>query len=659
MPQIDITLKSTADVGGFTRTQAASQNLQRTFGQLEGGFVRLERALSGFRPENIIRSFMGGLGIGSAFAAVNTVVSAVDAHFKQAEANMRALEAITRRHEESLDRVRRMGMTPTQRLWEDRASARDQQRTLNALRTAYGAKPNADQIEEIGKRQAALDALTERIREQERAIESKAAAEAKSAEKDVEAQRKMQERLALERQRYEMENEIRELEFRGEKELAELKKGELFRLNEVARLGPEITEAARRRWAMEAAQANAADRRAKESADAAKEERARRVEFMRVEDSLARDLARNRRQQSEVEADASLTDMERRERIVPLIETEMSLLADVVRLKREERGLTDNPIEQRQLEAEIFRLREQIATLEGKKTREENPATKYQRTEKAYKELGDPSHHYQDLSAGALGGMMNFVTQLGTMADQVAQGIEQTLGAAVNGITQGIMGWINGTMTFRQALANIGQSVLQSMLQTIVQMGAQWLVNAALVKTGLISIEATGDAMRAARVAKENAAEAATLPAKTAGAAASGISSFGVSLAFGLLAVALIASLAGGFAEGGVVRGPGTGTSDSILARLSNGEGVLTARAMSYVGEDWLNQLNADPVSAITRPYHSPGNGASPGALAGGGTPEIRPTFVFLNDPQEYARMMQENSEAWFYELFDRANRRA
>ena len=33
------------------------------------------------------------------------------------------------------------------------------------------------------------------------------------------------------------------------------------------------------------------------------------------------------------------------------------------------------------------------------------------------------------------------------------------------------------------------------------------------------------------------------------------------------------------FAEGGMVTGPGTGTSDSILARLSNGEFIVNAKA--------------------------------------------------------------------------------
>lgn len=46
-------------------------------------------------------------------------------------------------------------------------------------------------------------------------------------------------------------------------------------------------------------------------------------------------------------------------------------------------------------------------------------------------------------------------------------------------------------------------------------------------------------------------------------------------------------------ATGGEVRGPGTGTSDSILAWLSNGEGVVTAAAMANGGSDLVAALNA------------------------------------------------------------------
>jgi len=47
-----------------------------------------------------------------------------------------------------------------------------------------------------------------------------------------------------------------------------------------------------------------------------------------------------------------------------------------------------------------------------------------------------------------------------------------------------------------------------------------------------------------------------------------------------------------GFAEGGGVRGPGSGTSDSILARLSNGEYVIKAAAVKKFGSGFFDAIN-------------------------------------------------------------------
>ncbi len=54
-------------------------------------------------------------------------------------------------------------------------------------------------------------------------------------------------------------------------------------------------------------------------------------------------------------------------------------------------------------------------------------------------------------------------------------------------------------------------------------------------------------------------------------------------------------SFAGAFhlADGGAVSGPGSSTSDSIHAMLSNGEGVLNARAMKKIGIPALNAINS------------------------------------------------------------------
>jgi hypothetical protein len=50
---------------------------------------------------------------------------------------------------------------------------------------------------------------------------------------------------------------------------------------------------------------------------------------------------------------------------------------------------------------------------------------------------------------------------------------------------------------------------------------------------------------------------------------------------------------AGGFAGGGYVSGAGSSTSDSILARLSNGEFVIRAAAVDHFGADFFRALNA------------------------------------------------------------------
>ena len=48
----------------------------------------------------------------------------------------------------------------------------------------------------------------------------------------------------------------------------------------------------------------------------------------------------------------------------------------------------------------------------------------------------------------------------------------------------------------------------------------------------------------------------------------------------------------GRIGKGGVIKGPGTGTSDSILARFSNGEAILNAAAVRNLGAERINYMN-------------------------------------------------------------------
>jgi hypothetical protein len=75
------------------------------------------------------------------------------------------------------------------------------------------------------------------------------------------------------------------------------------------------------------------------------------------------------------------------------------------------------------------------------------------------------------------------------------------------------------------------------------------------------------------------------------------------------------------FATGGQVRGPGTGTSDSILARLSDGEHIINARAASR-HRGLLEMINAGvPLPAFARGGQvGPSRGSQRASALGGGS---------------------------------------
>ena len=78
------------------------------------------------------------------------------------------------------------------------------------------------------------------------------------------------------------------------------------------------------------------------------------------------------------------------------------------------------------------------------------------------------------------------------------------------------------------------------------------------------------------------------------------------------------------FTGSGTVTGPGTGKSDSIPARLSDGEFVITAKATEEIGEDNLMSMMKDAEAAVDERQQ----------LANGGSPMAREEEVMVA-PQE------------------------
>ncbi|MEV8354619.1 hypothetical protein ACFVTT_38685 [Streptomyces niveus] len=101
-----------------------------------------------------------------------------------------------------------------------------------------------------------------------------------------------------------------------------------------------------------------------------------------------------------------------------------------------------------------------------------------------------------------------------------------------------------------------------------------------------------------------------------------------------------------GFPAGGPVRGPGTGTSDSILARLSNGEYVIPADKVSEYGQplfDAIRNGKLGKAMPTTRSARSPYAGAT--AVRGGGRTSLTNINITVEgavDPIGTARAIQK-----------------
>ena len=104
-------------------------------------------------------------------------------------------------------------------------------------------------------------------------------------------------------------------------------------------------------------------------------------------------------------------------------------------------------------------------------------------------------------------------------------------------------------------------------------------------------------------------------------------------------------------AEGGPVRGPGTGTSDSIPARLSNGEYVLRAASVQSLGERFLDRLNSFGASALRRPAFAEGGivetGGGGAEAAGASTNfDFSGSTIVAPDPERFIDQLNRYVDA-------------
>lgn len=239
----------------------------------------------------------------------------------------------------------------------------------------------------------------------------------------------------------------------------------------------------------------------------------------------------------------------------------------------------------------------------------------------------------------------DFFNSIAPTGANIGQRLTQTLGTAIQGISNGITGLIFRTQTWGQAMLQVGQAVVGQ----LVQMGVELAVYYA--KKGiLMAIDAAkARTLRAADTADHVASETTKSGASFISAVLTSISSYGAAAAIGLAAViaAITAFSAGAFAEGGVVPGSPSHT-DNRLAWVASGEGILTTSTVQrHGGAGFVDALNSG--AFFTRPAYAAGGvvgdvGSSGGGGALGASAPIIKIYS-VNSHTEALRMALEDPE--------------
>lgn len=172
------------------------------------------------------------------------------------------------------------------------------------------------------------------------------------------------------------------------------------------------------------------------------------------------------------------------------------------------------------------------------------------------------------VAQGPLAGAQQFVMSLGTQGEQVAGALENSLGATVASIGDGIWGWITGVSTFSDAMRNLAGTVLKTVLDTIVQTGVQWLVMAAIGK--MVRSQESNDTRKAVG---EKAAEGGMKSIAQLGP-------IWGPLAFAA-AVGTIFALSRGFSAGGYT---GSGSVTEVAGVVHKGEVVWSQKNINDAG---------------------------------------------------------------------------
>ena len=210
-----------------------------------------------------------------------------------------------------------------------------------------------------------------------------------------------------------------------------------------------------------------------------------------------------------------------------------------------------------------------------------------------------------------------------------AQLFGTALDSAMSTASNSITGLLTGTMSVQDAMRSLGSTVLNSLVNSFVEMGVQWVKSAVMGQTAQVAATATTTAAQTAGLATTTAASTAaaatTTAAWTPAAIVASIGSFGGAAAIGVGAV--LGALAMG-----------------IAGKRKNG-GPVSAGSMYEVGENGLPEVFQ---ASNGRQYMIPGNDGSVISnkdLTGGGSGVVVYNSVINNSSAQVRSSARDNGD--------------
>ncbi|NUE95506.1 hypothetical protein GYW75_03770 [Gilliamella sp. ESL0232] len=144
-------------------------------------------------------------------------------------------------------------------------------------------------------------------------------------------------------------------------------------------------------------------------------------------------------------------------------------------------------------------------------------------------------------------------------------------------------------------LSNLGKSLFNSITDTAVE-NASAIASAELMGTAITTATSVGSVELGTSLTTAMTTGTAGLTGAMAAAFSSGAATLYTAITSASAGSSAMSGLAGAAsvvaATGGYISGPGTSTSDSIPARLSNGEFVVKAESVKKYGLDYLHAIN-------------------------------------------------------------------